>query len=606
MASGIPEVLRPEHPFPQWVRTQWINLNGEWGFAVDPGDSGEERGLASCTDLPQRIRVPFAPQSRLSGVHVADFLRAVWYQRVVHVPAQWTGHSVLHVGAADYEATVWVDGVVQGRHVGGYTPFSVDLGHRAGRAVSIVIRVRDDERDPAIPSGKQSPRYASYHCMYSRTTGIWQTVWLEHVPAAHVALARTQWLPGTDTLVVRPEVAAEDFSGHLRVTASCGRQRLAQGSVEVSTRGTALALVLPRPPLWSPATPNLVDLQYELVAGDGSVVDRVASYVGLRWLEIRGPHLLLNGEPLYQRLVLDQGFYPDGIYTAPTDDALRQDVAWAKELGFNGVRLHQKVFEPRYLYWADRLGLLCWGEFPSWGFAGDGVGGPFAERSRAAQAAFIHQWLEVLQRDREHPSIITWCPLNETLKDRDSAFSNLLWKLTRELDPTRPVIDASGYYHGETDIFDVHDYTQDPDRMRAVYTRFQGKAVPQHDLELEVPYRGQPFIVSEYGGTWWSAETFGEQSWGYGDHPKTKDEVVRRMDGLTGALLDNPAIAGFCYTQLYDVEQEQNGLLTYDRQPKFDAGRMRSIFARPSAYEQVRGFSCSPSGTPAGGQEDAP
>ena len=473
MTESIP---RPEYPRPQFVRDDWLCLNGEWQFEIDPGDSGLERGLAE-RELSGRIIVPFCPESTLSGVGNTDFMNAVWYRRTVTIPPEWAGRNVLlHFQAVDYDATVWVNGVEVARHRGGFTPITCDLNGiaQAGQTATIVVRARDPRGGPK-PRGKQSPRYENYGCMYTRTTGIWQTVWMEPVPDMRLGRPR-----------ITPDVGRGQFRVQAPVVGAAPGAELGavlrdrQGIIAMATcrlgsdLNPSLDLLVPedRRRLWSPADPFLYDLDVALVDPNGIVVDRATCYAGLRGISIQGPVIKLNGEPLFQRLVLDQGYYPDGILTAPTDEALRRDIELSMAAGFNGARLHQKVFEERFLYHADRLGYLVWGEFADWGCNGFGPDGD----NQQPGATYITQWLEVLERDYSHPSIIGWCPLNETwqlITDRITALDDVtrgLFLATKAMDQTRPVLDTSGYSHRvpEADVYDSHDYEQDPAKFAAL------------------------------------------------------------------------------------------------------------------------------------------
>ncbi|MGQ9514767.1 MAG: glycoside hydrolase family 2 TIM barrel-domain containing protein, partial [Thermoproteota archaeon] len=287
----------------------------------------------------------------------------------------------------------------------------------------------------------------------------------------------------------------------------------------------------------------------------------------------------------FLRLVLDQGYYPDGIYTAPSDRAIKRDIELSMEMGFDGARLHQKVFEPRFLYWSDRLGYLVTGEYADWG----------ADLTNPiAREAILDEWVEVIERDINHPSIIIWIPFNERrFKKSDKAITSFLkriYRLTKSLDPTRPVIDTSGYIHVETDIYDIHDYEQNPSIFRSHYEIF-GKTGSKHDLwvnfqDENAEYSGQPVMISEYGGTWWNPEhPQDKKAWGYGKKPSTANEFLTRYAALTESLLSNPRISAFCYTQLYDIEQEVNGLLSYERKPKFNAKTIRDINTQAAAIE---------------------
>ncbi len=598
--KSLMEIPRAEYPRPQFVRPEWLCLNGEWQFEIDAGDSGLERGLLQ-RELKGRILVPFCPESPLSGVGHTDFMNAVWYRRTVAIPEAWRGRRVLlHFQAVDYDATVWVNGVEVGRHRGGFTPFTCDLSGVAspGETITIVVRARDDHR-ALQPRGKQSPRYANYSCLYTRTTGIWQTVWLEPVPVC--ALRRPRLTPDVANGMIR---LVQPITGNrpglrLRATLSDAEGIVCAAScpadVDLSPH---LDLPIPasRRRLWSPRDPHLYDLLIELIDADGATLDRATSYAGLRSVAIDGPAIKINGELIFQRLVLDQGYYPDGILTAPSDEALRRDIELSLAAGFNGARLHQKVFEERFLYHADRLGYLVWGEFPDWGWLGHG---PEDDHVHPG-VTYVAQWLEVLERDYSHPCLIGWCPLNETyqaISDRITTLDDAtraLFLATKAMDGTRPVLDASGYSHRvpEADVYDCHDYEQDVETFRAHHAGlaagkpfYNGPA----DRPWSILYRGQPFFVSEFGGTWWRPDAEpGQDSWGYGEPPRTQKEFYQRFAGLCGALLDNPHLFGYCYTQLTDVYQEQNGLFTFDRRPKFDVDRLRRIQQRPAAIERAQ------------------
>ncbi|MEK7474727.1 MAG: sugar-binding domain-containing protein [Candidatus Coatesbacteria bacterium] len=597
MATTPTDVPRSQYPRPQFVRADWLCLNGEWGFEIDQGDTGRERGLVD-RKLAGRITVPFCPESALSGVGNPDFMAAVWYRREVAIPGAWGHrHVLLHFQAVDYDATVWVNGRETARHRGGFTPFTVDLTGLAepGTTATIVVRARD-YRDAPQPRGKQSPKYENFSCLYTRTTGIWQTVWMEPVP---------------DRRLLRPRITPDAGNGMIRIEAPIAGDRAGLALfAELSDRGGVvcsatcpvgdfsprLDLAIPedRRRLWAPGDPHLYDLAIELRDGKGATVDRATGYAGLRSITIDGPAVRINGKPVFQRLVLDQGYYPDGILTAPTDAALVRDIELSLEAGFNGARLHQKVFEERFLFHADRLGYLVWGEFPDWGCSGQGPG----HDHQRPGPDYITQWLEVLERDYSHPAIIGWCPLNETWQaygDRIRALDDVtrgMFLATKAMDLTRPVLDTSGYAHRvpESDVYDSHDYEQDPARFKATHEPLrEGKPFVNGDPKdpQSVPWRGQPYFVSEFGGIWWNPDAKpGEDSWGYGGRPTSVEEFHARFAGLVDALLDNPKMFAYCYTQLTDVYQEQNGIFRFDRAPKFDLERIRKVQQRAAAIER--------------------
>lgn len=569
-------IPRPEYPRPQFVRDAFVNLNGWWQFEADDGDSGLSRGLVEKSPLDGRILVPFCPESDLSGVGRKDFMRAVWYRRAFTLPEAAQGKRViLHFGAVDYACTVWVNGREAGRHEGGYVSFSFDITDQLQPGENtLVVRAQDDTRSPHQPSGKQSEKYESYGCFYTRTTGIWQTVWLEWVDACHIL--RAEYTPHARDGVLQARIF---LSRPARVRLEASFEGADMGCAEAFSDGCVADVTLPltEKHLWNVGEPNLYDLKLTLFEGD-RLCDRVDSYFGLRSVRFEGRRFFINDRPVFQRLVLDQGFYPDGIYTAPTDEALRQDILLSQAMGFNGARLHEKVFEQRFLYHADHLGYLCWGEMANWGLD---------HSQDFALADFMRDWLDELKRDYSAPSIIGWCPFNETwdengCRQRDDVL-RMTYRLTKLYDPTRPCIDVSGNYHVETDIFDVHEYDQDPATFRAhlgpgttpIYDRFDKR---QH-------YDGKaPVFVSEYGGVWWSDTD--KAGWGYGERVGSREEFMARFRGLTETLLDNPDHFALCYTQLTDVEQEQNGLYTYDRKPKFPPEEIRSILARKAACEE--------------------
>ena len=601
-------IPRNEYPRPQFVREDWLSLNGDWQFEIDQSDTGIERGLLE-RDLEGSITVPFCPESKLSGIENQDYLNAVWYRREVSIPESWQGRRVLlHFQAVDYDATVWVNGSEVGRHRGGFSPFSCDLEGvaSAGDSVSLIVRARDTHKVPQ-PRGKQARKFDPQGAIYVRTTGIWQSVWMEPVPDIHLR---------------RPRITADVANGMIRLEQPISNNRTGlqlkavlsddKGEVVTATCSAAfdlaprLDLTIPKDKksLWSLDDPHLYTLELSLLDAKGNVLDSAESYAGLRSVAIDGKAIKLNGKTVFQRLVLDQGYYPDGIMTAPSDDALVKDIELSMAAGFNGARLHQKVFEERFLYHADRLGYLVWGEFGDWGCSHEGS--LYGEHQKPG-ADYITQWLEVLERDYSHPSIIGWCPLNETwqsISDRITQLDDVtrgMYLATKLVDGTRPVLDASGYSHRvlETDVYDSHDYTQDPDTFKKRhaglaedkphFNSFESWDIPKDMVSNQnwsTPYKGQPYFVSEFGGIWWNPDVKeGEDSWGYGERPKSLTEFYDRFERLCAALLDDVNMFGYCYTQLTDIYQEQNGIYKYDRGEKFDIERIRKAQVKPAAIE---------------------
>ncbi len=565
-------IPRCEHPNPQFERAEWLNLNGEWDFEFDFGNSKGESGIIERKDWETKIIVPFCPESKLSGIEYTDFISAVWYRKSVNITAeQLSGNVFLHFGAVDYESTIYINGKKAGSHKGGYASFKLDITeHLTKGENTIIVHAVDDVRDPLVPRGKQSEQLKSHGCDYTRTTGIWQTVWLEFVPKAYIKSFKL--FPDYKNGIIGISAVVE---GEGQFKASASYEGRPMGSFEKAAGSTVTGEIkLNEIHLWEVGCGRLYDL--ELSFGK----DKVKSYFGLRNIKLDGYKFLINGKSVFQRLVLDQGFYPDGIYTAPDDEALVNDIKISLAVGFNGARLHQKVFEKRFLYHCDRLGYIVWGEYGNWGLDWSN---PFS------LAAILPEWCECVERDFNHPSIIGWCPFNETWdvngrRQYDDVISTV-YKVTKHMDDTRPCIDTSGNFHTITDIYDVHDYEQDYHILKENYDKLMTDGVLFERFADRQMYSGKGCAwVSEYGGLQWSRGDRGD-AWGYGNAPKTEEAFIERYAGLTNALLDNYRMFGFCYTQLYDIEQEQNGLYYYDRTPKFDPEIFRKINSRKAAIE---------------------
>jgi hypothetical protein len=416
---------------------------------------------------------------------------------------------------------------------------------------------------------------ASEGCVYTRTTGIWQTVWLEGVGSSFISDCRVDSDPDNSRVLLQAEVDGPYEGLTFRAEAYAGEEKVGSAECAADWRNNYCVINLKKKRLWSIKDPFLYDLKLTLLK-DGKVIDQINSYFGLRKVSIHGAAILINDQSVFQRTILDQGFYPDGIWTAPSEEALKHDIELSMAAGFNGARLHQKVFEPRFLYLADKMGYLVWGEFPCWGLD---------YNKREIDLPIVNEWVEIVRRDRNHPSIIGWCPFNETC-DEAIPLQNVVINMTRALDPSRPVIDASGWSHGLSDpeILDAHDYDQNPASFRARWcdTFGPGGRLPERYRLSEEP-KLMPYFVSEYGGIGWEAG--GGEGWGYGQNPKSLEEFYTRYEGLTNALLDSRFMFGFCYTQLTDVEQEHNGLYTYERVPKLDMSRIKKINSRVAACE---------------------
>lgn len=562
------------HPNPQFQRENWISLNGEYDFGFKKARPGykftedEKSALklyqnAACST---KIKVPYCIESKLSGVGYTGFVNIVWYKKTVNINKN-NDLVFLHIGAADYLTTVFVNGKCAGRHKGGYTSFAFEISDYVVYGENeIFILCEDKTKSPLVPSGKQSDRKKGYACSYTRTTGIWQSVYLEYTPKEYIKSFKI--FPDYKNSSVTVEF---DLSGIADLTCTALYNNTVQGNAEIKNASgkQSVKLDLNETHLWEIGNGRLYDL--EINFGN----DKVKSYFGLRNVELQGYKFLLNGKSVFQRLVLDQGFYRDGIYTAEDKDFVNE-INLSVDLGFNGARLHQKVFDPRFLYFCDKKGYMVWGEYASWGI----------DYSKAEiKDIFLSEWKEAVERDFNHPSIVVWCPFNETWNYRgrhqDDNLLISVYELTKSLDPTRPCIDTSGNFHTEeTDIYDLHDYRYDPAEFKREFDKFVTENKLYEHVLLDNPgrqlYKGGPVSISEYGGIKWAADNK-YKSWGYGKDVKTEEEFAERYCGLTEAIIDNERILGFCYTQLYDVEQEQNGLYTYDRAKKFSENTYRKI-----------------------------
>lgn len=536
--------------------------------------------MAVTGDYPLKITVPFCPESTLSGIAFTDFIPACWYRRTFYLrQEEHTGRILLHFGAVDCTAYVYVNGKEAGQHRGGYTSFSLDITELAVIGENVLcVYAEDDVRSGLQTSGKQSADFSSHGCFYTRTTGIWQTVWLEFVPNAYIRSLRL--LP--DALNGMVQVEAELENAHdalLALKVQLAGQTVVEKTVRCASHTACCTLEIPDPQIWSPESPVLYQLELRLQGRQET--DEVRSYFGLRTVEWHDRKFYLNGKPLFMRLILDQGFYPDGIYTASTDEALIHDIELAKSLGFNGARMHEKVFEERWLYHADRLGYLAWGEFGSWGLN--------VTTARGLEL-FLPEWMECVKRDFNHPAIIGWCPFNETFDipldagrhAQDDEVIRQIYLVTKTLDPSRPVIDVSGFYHVQTDIYDLHDYEQVPQVFADHFSRMKvgDRLYDEKDNRQRYDWK-TPLFMSEYGGTFWKADENARRkqdtAWKRWKDPESEQEVIDRYVGLTTVLLKCPHFCGFCYTQLTDVEQEANGLFTYDRGQKFSPESLQRI-----------------------------
>ena len=595
--------MRKEHPRPIFYRKDWINLNGQWSCEFSKDIQGFSKRKLNKKKFTKKINVPFCPESKLSGIGHTDFIQEIYYQKTFKIPETWKNKKILlHFGGVDYESTIYINKKKVGFNQGGSTPFSLEISSFLNKNTENdlklyvidkrcagspepkfdykgrgVFRSQDDIKKWVLnknrfqPRGKQSTFRHSYGCYYTRTTGIWQTVWLEAVNYKNIKNINIQANVKSSSFIFIPEYSSK-FSGNLKVDIFF-KNKLIKSSL-ISTKTKKFAIKIPKVKLWSIGKPNLYNFTFTLI-DKNKTIDKVESYGGMRSIEVKKNKIYLNGKKLYQRLVLDQGFYPNGIWTAPSDKDLKNDIILSMKAGFNGARLHEKVFEDRFHYWADKLGYITWAEFPNWGMN---------ENAKASETYFLREWPRIVNYLKNHPSIITWTPFNETntleCNAQHKKLMRIAYDVTKKIDPTRPVNETSGYQHQKTDIWTVHHYEPIPEKLNKALNPKKG--VYRNFPHFETSYKNQPYIIDEYGGVWWLPKQLRKKmrSWGHGDavRPKTLKEVFERMEKQTEVVLKTKHIEGFCYTQLTDVEQETNGVYYYDRKIKFNIKKLKSIF----------------------------
>ena len=563
-------IPRPEHPNPQFERENWTNLNGEWEFELDRGISGRDRKFYERTSLNDKIIVPFCPESKLSGIGNTDFLNCVWYLKKVKIK-KCNKRVILHFGAVDYESYIYINHKEVYHNIGGYVGFEVDITDYVEMGKENIITVCAIDTNPkGKASGKQSKNYYSMGCDYTRTTGIWQTVWLEYVEKNYIKSIK--YYTSIEDKSVQLEIETVG-NAEFKAVATYNGKVMGEKSAKLKAGISRLTLNLSEVFLWEVGKGRLYDL--ELTYG----ADKVKSYFGIRSAAFDSKSFLLNGKAVYLRTVLDQGFYKNGIYTAETEEELVKDIYLSLDAGFNGARLHQKVFEPRFLYHCDKLGYMVFGEAGNWGIDCSNM---------EHLTPFMLEWQREIARDFNHPSIIGWCPLNETWdcdnRHQNDDFIRAMYYATKTMDTTRPCVGTSGNYQVVSDIYDLHDYLQGKEEFESMYLApTQEEMLNLYDekhkwvsqYQKSIKYKDMALYLSEYGGIRW--DTDGVGGWGYGDGPKTEEEFIERYEYLTKALINSPYVCGFCYTQLYDVEQEVNGLYTYERKPKFDMKKIKEI-----------------------------
>lgn len=569
---------RPEYPRPEFVRKEWLNLNGKWRFDFDDDNKGLARQWERQPELSQGIIVPFAYQAPLSGINSNEPHDIAWYARNFDIPSNWQDQRILlHFGAVDYRAWVWVNGSFVAFHEGGHTPFSTEITQFLKSEENlVVVRVEDLTSDLTQPRGKQYWKRGSESIFYTRTTGIWQTVWLEPVGNSYVE--NVHCTPDIDAGTVKLETQiAGDQSDSLALAVSIrfGEWIVAERVLPVDAgKSSTSETILLDPPvhLWSPETPSLYTVDLRLMQQD-QVLDEVSTYFGMRKVSINAGRIYLNNQPYTMRLVLDQGYHPEGLLTFPSDEDFKRDITLTKQMGFNGVRKHQKVEDPRFLYWADQLGLLVWGEMANaYAYSPD-----YVQR-------ITHEWQAAVRRDYNHPCIVVWVPMNESwgvpqLSDpHQIAHLESLYHLTRSLDQTRLVVSNDGWEHARTDLLTIHDYESKGSMLLARYANLE-TAISAQPAKRALyvsgfQYHDEPILLTEFGGVAYQKDQ--QSGWGYSTARDGQD-FLKRFAEIMEAVLASPVLQGYCYTQLTDVEQEINGLLTYDRQPKADPAEIARI-----------------------------
>ncbi len=570
-------IPRNEYPRPSFKRDgEFLCLNGIWDFEIDREASFDEKEYSEKESLDKKIVVPFVPESAASGIEDTAHMKKVWYTRTFDLPESYDiekGRVLLHIGACDYHTKVWVNKGLAGEHKGGYTPFCFDITDLLTEGENrITVSAFDDVCSKMQPSGKQCEAEKNHGCFYTRCTGIWQTVWAEYVPVSYIKHAK-----------ILPDLENERADFTVKV---CGKGKV---SAKVSFEGREVAfgealavggyarfsVSIENPVRWDIGAGNLYDV--ELSFGE----DKAYTYFGMRSIETDGRKVLLNGREIFMRLVLDQGYYPEGIYTASDASEFKRDLDLQIAAGFNGARMHMKVFEPGFIHEADKAGYLLWGEYPNWGL-------DIAQD--ASTPHMLPEWLEAVERDVNSPSIIGWCPFNESFPMANKALPQLCYDTTKAYDPTRLVIDSSGWVHtASTDIYDSHDYDQNPETFKARYECLKtGEGeYPVNYPTLDDGYDGKiPYFVSEFGGSFFdptsACENHEQESsnpWGYGEAPASAAELEARIAALCAVLRDNGEMCGFCYTQFTDVMQEMNGLFTYDRKEKLPLEKLHKAIA---------------------------
>lgn len=576
-----------DYPRPQFIRNKWINLNGSWDFAFDDKNEGEKERWYDEFKSEAIIQVPFTYETKLSNIQDEKKHDNVWYKREIMVDMEELQNKklILHFEGSDYITKVWVNGCLVGQHKGGYSRFSFDITDQVKPGANTIAVKAEDSFDKHQPRGKQRWKQDNFGCWYVQTTGIWKTVWMEYIPVTSLNSVKMTPLLNEAALEVEAEVNALEYKADLllEITISFDENLINKVYLAVLDKHVFTKISVYSNTFdwgvktWAPDHPDLYDISFRLME-KGEIIDAADSYFGLREIRIENANILLNGEPIYQRLILDQGYWKDSHLTPPTEEALIEDIDKIKQLGYNGLRKHQKTEDERFLYWCDVKGMLVWSEMAaSYSF------------SDSAVRTFTAEWMDIVRQNYNHPSIITWTPFNESwgiqqveVNKNQQYFTEAIYYLTKTVDKYRPVIVNDGWEHTISDIITLHDYEEDGEQFfrrymvhkeailntEVYHNKFKSAMANGYE------YKGQPIIISEYGGI---ALNNDEKGWGYGNKVNSEEDFMRRFDSITTAIKKVPYICGYCYTQVTDVQQEINGLLDIERNFKVNPEAIRRI-----------------------------
>jgi len=576
-----------QYPRPQFVRDAWLSLDGAWNFRFDDQRQGKSEQWYKKLPQPQSIIVPFTYETKASGIGDESLHSCIWYERSFKVPETHRNQRIiLHFQAVDYKATVWINGVMAGSHEGGYSAFSFDITDNVSFEQENIVTVQvEDHVSRTQPRGKQRWIKDNFGCWYVQTTGIWQSVWLEFVMQAYVEKVRMT--PDIDTSSIAFDYYMQGLERYLPHSLQLSvniwlHGKLVRQFTHAAEEQLSYTYDISSPQagewqiaLWHPEHPNLYDVEI-ILRHEDTVLDHVYTYFGMRKISTYQGNILLNNVPIEQRLILDQGYWTDTHLTPPSEQALIDDIDKTLQMGFNGVRKHQKLEDPRYMYWCDRKGVLLWSEMAS-----------TYQFNEQAVTAFTKEWLEIVEQHYNHPCIVTWVPFNESwgisnilTNKKQQQFTEGIYHLTKSIDDTRLVIVNDGWEHTISDVITLHDYEESGEEFSARYADKEAVlsnviSFNKHKFAFAQGYRynGQPIMISEYGGIAFNSE----QGWGYGNQVSSEQEFIERYHRITQAIKETPYVSGYCYTQITDVQQEVNGLLKENREPKLPLETIKAI-----------------------------